>query len=651
MSVPRSLITVVALMLLATSGTNARAEPPGKRLVEPTATMRLGPPDALVTILVLTDFQCPFCARLGPSLRDVQREHPNEVALVLRNMPLSFHTLAEPAAIAALAAHRQGKFWEMHDKLFAEQERWARIADADEESDAPPPPQGDRFEPLAQAIGLDLTRFAADRADPALASQVKTEARLATLAGLTGTPTFYINGLRKDGALAKDTVTIAVEAELALSKDLLDKGTVRDRVSLARTRTNAGERDAEAVIDWLLGGHEPPKKAAARKFDDTVWAVTLSGDEPSVGRPDALVTIVEFSEFQCPFCVKVQPTLKKLQEAFGDDLRLVFKHRPLEFHPQARPAALVSLAAHRQKRFWKAAEYLFGQQARLADLTPESFAEAVALDLKRLQKDLKDPKLAESITRDLALAEDVTATGTPTFFINGRKVPGAQPFEAFEAVVLDELDKARTKVKAGTPKAKLYSTLVKAGKRRQAIEEKVHAFPNDDRPAVGAPRGDITLTVFSDHQCPFCARFWPMLEALVADPDWSGRVRVVHRFFPLDFHPQARPAALALLAAHAQGRYVEMNRKLYARSSELGTELFEDLAAEVGLDMDRFDADLAKGDVAGAIAHDLALGQEAGVKGTPTLFANGRLVDGSARGSLEALKATLLRTFGAKKKR
>jgi len=167
-------------------------------------------------------------------------------------------------------------------------------------------------------------------------------------------------------------------------------------------------------------------------LSQTVFKVPLE-ESPSKGPADALVTMVEFTDFQCPFCSRANATVKQIQEDYGNQLRLVVKQHPLPFHPRARPAALASLAAHQQGKFFEYHDKLFANQQSLDDASLETFAKEVGLDVKRWKKDMADPKLGAIVDRDAALAQSLGARGTPGFFVNGRFFSGAQPIEVFRA--------------------------------------------------------------------------------------------------------------------------------------------------------------------------------------------------------------------------
>jgi protein-disulfide isomerase len=138
-----------------------------------------GPDDAPITMVEFSDYQCPYCARSEGLMRQILEAYPTQVRLVYKHFPLTAnHPQALPAALAAVAAQKQGKFWAMHDLLFANQRALA-------------PEQIDGY---ARQLGLDMPRFQADMASDAAKAQVEADRRLARRAGVRGTPTVFING-------------------------------------------------------------------------------------------------------------------------------------------------------------------------------------------------------------------------------------------------------------------------------------------------------------------------------------------------------------------------------------------------------------------------------------------------------------------------
>src|SRR5206468_11984535 len=140
--------------------------------------------DAKVTIVLFSDFQCPFCSRVGPTIKEIEEKFAKEVRIVWRDQPLPFHNHAVEAAEAARAAHAQGKFWQMHDKLFANQQKLDR-ADLDG---------------YAKEIGLDMAKYTADMNSHKHKDAIEADSKAGTGFGAGGTPTLFVNGRKLVGA-------------------------------------------------------------------------------------------------------------------------------------------------------------------------------------------------------------------------------------------------------------------------------------------------------------------------------------------------------------------------------------------------------------------------------------------------------------------
>lgn len=163
---------------------------------------------------------------------------------------------------------------------------------------------------------------------------------------------------------------------------------------------------------------------------------------PAKGPAGAVVTVAGFSEFQCPFCSSVVPTLKELEETYKDRVRFVWKHLPLVgIHKNAMEAGIAAEAAREQGKFWEYHDKLFANQERLESDDLKRYAGELGLDLERFEKDRQDPQLKTKVLSDMAEATALGVKSTPTFFINGRIVRGAMPFETFATIIDAELAK------------------------------------------------------------------------------------------------------------------------------------------------------------------------------------------------------------------
>ena len=223
-----------------------------------------------------------------------------------------------------------------------------------------------------------------------------------------------------------------------------------------RAKEDATQQQIEALQDAVsrlqadLATHQhkkAPKKPRAyvlpgRPDPSLTYAVPVEGS-PSLGPKTAPVTVVEFVDFQCPFCKRAQGTLKQLREEYGDQVRVVFKHMPLAFHEGARPAAIAAECAAEQGSFWPMSEALWEESLQLNHATFMRLATQLELNMSAFSACLEDERPAAKVAQDMALAKRFGVRGTPSFFINGRFLQGAQPLAQFRARIDEVMPPAK----------------------------------------------------------------------------------------------------------------------------------------------------------------------------------------------------------------
>ena len=230
-------------------------------------------------------------------------------------------------------------------------------------------------------------------------------------------------------------------------------------LEMAHRRIEDLERDLEAQVKRP----EPaPKKRPGRPDPVARYRIEL-GDAHTRGSDEALVTVVAWVDYQCPFSARVQATLDDVRSKYGRKVRIAAKHNPLSFHRHAMAAALAAEAAGRQNKFWKMHEKLFANQRDLDDEKIRGFARKLGLDLDRFKGDLGDAGLKKKIEGDQAQAMRFGARGTPAFFINGRFLSGAQPLAKFEELIDEELSTAQQLTSRGVPAEDVYDKVVADG--------------------------------------------------------------------------------------------------------------------------------------------------------------------------------------------
>ena len=187
-----------------------------------------------------------------------------------------------------------------------------------------------------------------------------------------------------------------------------------------------------ALIDRLRESHGVTLFLEPMRLD-------VADDGPAKGPAEAPITIVEFSDFECPYCKRIVPTLEQVTEKYGDKVRLVFKQFPLPIHANARVAAEASLCAGDQGKFWEMHDTMFEDGRNLTADKLKGWASELELDTEAFEECLDSGQFADTVEADLAAGSKVGVTGTPAMFINGRFLSGAVPYETIAAVIDDEL--------------------------------------------------------------------------------------------------------------------------------------------------------------------------------------------------------------------
>jgi protein-disulfide isomerase len=159
---------------------------------------------------------------------------------------------------------------------------------------------------------------------------------------------------------------------------------------------------------------------------------------PRGGGAQAPVTIVEFSDYECPYCKRVEETVHKVMKEYGDKVRLYYRDYPLPFHANARPAAEAAHCANAQGKFWEYHDKLMASE-KLDGATLKTLAQEVGLDRAKFDECVDKKQFESAVEQDFAAGESAGVNGTPAFFINGRLLDGARPFESFKEVIDEEL--------------------------------------------------------------------------------------------------------------------------------------------------------------------------------------------------------------------
>ncbi|WP_437941311.1 DsbA family protein [Sorangium sp. So ce341] len=566
---------------------------------------------APVTMVVFSDFECPFCTRVETTISQLKEKYgPEKLRIVWKNNPLPFHKNARPAALAAETVFRLGgskAFWKFHELAFQNQKSLTP----------------DNFEKWAGEAGVDKAKFKAAYDRQEYMAKIDADMAVGKSSGVTGTPASIINGVFLSGAQPIDKFTAVIDEQLKAAQAAIAAGTKPDKVYAKL----AAENKAKA----------PPQKERERPQEDdkTVWKVPV-GDAPAKGPATALVTIVEWSDFQCPFCSKVVPTIDEILKTYGDKVRFVWKNNPLPFHQRAEPAAELAMEARAQKGdkgFWDAYYLLWKNQQKLSDEDLLGYAKELGLDVEKVKAAIATKKHGAGIAADQELADDLQASGTPHFFINGRRLVGAQPIDKFKTIIDEEIKKAEGMLAKGVAAKDLYAEIIKDGKEPPPPERKEIAPPPPNSPWKGGERAKVVMQVFSDFECPFCKR----VEDTVAQisKTYGDKLKIVWRHRPLPMHKNAPLASEAAQEAYAQKgnagfwAYHEVLFKNQGQPDAFSRASLEKYAEEQGLDMTKFKKALDANTHKAFVDSENSVADKAGISGTPAFVVNGYFISGA----------------------
>ncbi len=534
-------------------------------------------------------------------------QYGDKIRIVWKDLPLDFHKNALPAATAAqvaFLAKGNDAFWKMNAKLFANQQT---LSD-------------ENYVKWLAELGVDKAAY--DKHKAKAEAKCKASLEMSKGLGIQGTPNFMIDGELLTGAQPVDKFKAVIDAHLKKAAELKAKGTPDSEMYAAMVRTYYKQAPAAK-----------PEEEKEEPEDTSVWNVQV-GHSPAKGPKDAKVTVVLFSDFQCPFCKRIEPTFEQISKEYGNKVRIVWKNQPLSFHNRAMPTAVAAWEGYKQKGaegFWKMHDALMASQPKLEDADIEAAAKTAGLDAAKVMDAVKTNKWKDEIAIDVAQAEDLKVQGTPHSFVNGRVVNGAQPFEKFKKVIDEEMAKADAKIKAGTPADKVYEETVKGGKGGPMAPLPVPATS----PWTGGKEAKVVIQVFSEFQCPFCKRAevaMPGQDGKI-DPNSAGlraamdkykdQIKVVWRNFPLGFHNRARQAANFSIEAYKQkgnDGFWKVHHDLFESQPKLEDADFEAIAKKHGLDWAKCKTAIDTDKYKAEIEQDMKDGGSVGVTGTPAFI-------------------------------
>jgi protein-disulfide isomerase len=509
-----------------------------------------------ISVVVFSDFECPFSADLFFSLEKYEKNHPGQIHVTFKQSPLtSIHPGSPAAHRAALAAAKQGRFNEMAELLYANQKRQET---ADVLS-------------YARQLHLDMLRFRRDLNSTAIEHELAADMDESSAFKVDATPTMYIAG-----------------------KSFIGEQTDRSLAAVIA-----------AVANQQLPDVVAQSQAQTASLDADLLAEIQRNPTAERGNAGAPLTIIEFSDFQCPFCKLAAQPMEEFIAAHGRDVHWILRSFPLDFHPDSELANEAALAAGEQGKFWQMHDLLFAHQDALKLPNLREYATDLHLDMAAFDEALATHRLAGKIAADRALGVKAGVDGTPTFVIDGQASSGAHSVVELEQLLADHKAKPEDK-------QKVVAAVV---------------TPEPERRVSGLVNSPLTLTWFTDVRSPLAAMQAELVRSLAKR--YNDKIRVVVKVFPLESHPDGRLGSYALVAASAQGKFWPMYDALTAHKDTLDRDAVIVLAGQLQLDAKAFIQTLNT--ASEFVQKDMDEAQRRGVLGTPVIFLNDKRVDGLQR--------------------
>jgi protein-disulfide isomerase len=365
--------------------------------------------DAPVTLTMFADLECPHSVPLIRTVLSEKARRGDRLRLVFRHLPLSQHNEGTRAALALAeihAARGEAAFWRALREIVR---------------------SGSPLEPgsLPAALGAaGLEGFPVEPAPPAVESVLEADAVLAVRLFVRATPTLFVNGVRLEGFQTASVLSETVSRELQAAYLTLASGVGPNELYSERAKKNV-----------LNLGDDPPGRTCVPVRDS-----------PVLGAKQPLVELVEFTDLECELCRQGEAAVAKVFRTHAQELRLVWKNFPLPQHPLAKRAAAFALEARRaggDPAFFAVTSALLERGATPDERGLARAADRVRLDLAALLAAAEGGAHDARIAADLELARSLGLTGAPTYFVNGRKIPGAVTAGELEQIVRTELTLAR----------------------------------------------------------------------------------------------------------------------------------------------------------------------------------------------------------------
>ena len=599
---PRKLLLLIAAILMVTGGCKSDVNKAqvlesttATRVSEGEGSDRILPPARgaaapLVVITTFEDFECPFCSRVGPISERLLEYFPDDVQLQFRNYPLAFHQLAVPTARAALAAGRQGKFWDMYNLLFKRQSSWAK-----------------------QQISANITKV--EWAD---------DGETATLTLDRGMPGCILKEGEKTGTCKyNDKVTCTSKlAPECTGFGIRGSDTGKLGRRLLFKVIKVGEKESTAIVGTNKSLTTEYWERAAQSEQGGRGGWKQNGLPPE--RLRRLVTV-------------------------GDEVKIVRAGRTNDAQFTETMVAMATSLGLDEAKFRNDLEPnpdgdLIGDRIKQdlvkAQRTGARGTPTILVNGRKVQKGLEDKSLTQPVLRlvrdEIRRAKRLLDQGIARADIPMKLAIENISSKKLASWLIEDVpvDKKTLELAIPTPR-----------QPKEILSKNSVVLNFQNSTPLGPASAPHKVTVFSDFECPYCSKIAKPLHDLVKLS--NGKVAVYFKHFPLGFHRRAKPAAVASYCGQKQGKFWEFHDAIFATPRALQDEDLKGHATQLGLDLAKWDACIASKEASDAVDADMAEGKRSGVRGTPTLMFNGRIYQGDRSpqgmlGTIQKLEAGTL---------
>jgi protein-disulfide isomerase len=608
-------------------------------LVIPDHAPYVGLKKAPVTIVIFSDFKCPWSKRANKIMRSVKKTFSWDVRYVFMNFPLKRHSGAQIAAEAGLEAMAQGKFAEFKDKIFSNQKsintknilKWGG------------------------EIGMNIPRLKKALRNRTYQKKVNKQKKIARSIGIRGTPTVIINGrqLTVRGSFSEIEINMKnmVREEIGIIKK---RNIPRSKAYALLTQNGLNNLKA---LTARINKDGNSKKPRMRKVVDPNVVYNILWDfsnEPQKGAKRPLVTIVKFIDFQCPYCARANRVMNKILKFYKKDVRIIYIHNPLKYHKMAMPAAISLLEVMRQKGlskgYWKLHNHIMENRHELSIDSLVKWAGNMArADSHKVRKAINFKFHENHVKTGMKLGKLFGVHGVPAFFVNGYYVSGARSLASFKLIINRELLKAKRVIRKGwTSRKNVYSYLVGKGlnrakyimqkapiskKRTRPRLDTTKAYRIDVKglPFIGDRKSPVVMAIAFDIQCPYWNKLMNIVDQLLKGDGgnfmgYKRGLKIVFLHYPLPFHKDAQLAHEAIQEVFNQKgprglfTYITLLRK---NGRNLPRNILEKHARTVGCNMRRFNSALTNRRHRKLVKNSSLAARKVGVMGTPAVYING----------------------------